>query len=180
MDVLNAGNYNITLDSNTLFKTYGNQDIILPPISSVRVYSTGTVWVQASPVCYTGGSDTFLQSWSNLVAAGTSGTFSNITSVVLTPGTWKLNMLVECSANGATVTEGIMAISAYSGDTTTDHSYGNNRTSFSVPTSTNFSGGCIPTYLKTVTVPTTMYAKTRLSYTGATPQVVARLTAEIA
>lgn len=177
MDVFNTGSFTVTLKSNTAFKTYGNLDIDLPSGAVVRVLCDGTQWRQASQPVYVSGSEVYAQAYSGIISAGTSGQFANATSISLPAGNWEIAVVCEVSANGATVTEAIVAASIFSGNTTTDHAIGDNRVSMAVPTATNFAGGTIAGWRKALTTTTTIYAKVRLTYSAATPQVVVRISA---
>lgn len=48
MTVVNVGANNITLDNNALFKSAGGADVVMTPDDVVEVFSTGSVWYQAT------------------------------------------------------------------------------------------------------------------------------------
>lgn len=50
MTVVNVGANNITLDNNALFKSAGGADVVMTPDDVVEVFSTGSVWYQATPL----------------------------------------------------------------------------------------------------------------------------------
>lgn len=47
MDIVNIGAHTITLDSNALFPTANDVDVVLNSSGSVRVYSDGSIWKKA-------------------------------------------------------------------------------------------------------------------------------------
>lgn len=115
---------------------------------------------------------------------GTSGSYSNVTSISLTAGDWDVSALVDVDANGSTTgsVQVQMAISTNTGNTTTDHVTGDNVTSFLGPGSgtsglTNSRSGAIPSYRMSLSTTTTVYLKTQETYTVATPLVSARISA---
>ena len=50
MRVVNVGANNITLDNNANFKSAGGADVVMTPDDVVTVFSTGSVWYQATPL----------------------------------------------------------------------------------------------------------------------------------
>lgn len=113
------------------------------------------------------------------VNAGTTATWTNLTSISLTAGDWQVTGVTAYDANGATITPGTgnneMAVSVNSGTTTTDQIVGSNQ--LPLNTALNDRGQSIPSYRLSLAATTTVYLKMKMTYTVATPQQTGRLSA---
>lgn len=108
----------------------------------------------------------------------TSGQYNNITSISLTAGDWDVSGCSYIVRNGATYTDGVgLAISLFSGNTTTDHVSGDNEVSLSMPNNTGASSPTIPTYRMSLTSTSTVYLKVYGAYTGGPLQYYGRISA---
>jgi hypothetical protein len=111
------------------------------------------------------------------VGFGASVTWYNAVSLTLAPGKWSLSGNGYLNLAGATMTNEQIAISAYSGGTTTDHVIGDNNQSFPPPTATYGSGGSVVSWIVNPTITTTYYFKVWANYTGGAPTYSMRMTA---
>jgi hypothetical protein len=97
--------------------------------------------------------------------------YSNFTSISLTAGEWDISAFTcfqnTPNASGAAY-DAMIAISIYSGNTTTDHVNGDNVATVTMPT-TQYEGRMlsIPKYNLTLTAATTVYLKERVSSASA-------------
>lgn len=107
----------------------------------------------------------------------TSGQYGDLGSIALTPGIWVLNYLIDASANGATSTGVVAAISVNSGNTTAGTVGGINLAAQVPPTASIDTSISIPGYIVNISANTTYYAKVSATYTVGTPQYRGRLTA---
>jgi hypothetical protein len=112
---------------------------------------------------------------------GTSGQFSNVTSITLTAGDWDVSGICVVGANGATLSSAIqIALSADSGNSTGDHVNGDNVAIFQFNNSGtgNSITGVIPAWRVSIASTTTIYLKTLSTYSGGpTPQASGRISA---
>jgi len=109
--------------------------------------------------------------------AGT-GTFGNVVSMALTAGDWDLSGCVTLKLNGAVITDYEVAVSSFTGNTTTDHVEGSNWTeSAGFPIATANSSLCVPRFRVTLAGTTTMFIKAKGAFSVATPQAIGTLTA---
>lgn len=107
-----------------------------------------------------------------------SGTFSDLTSLILTPGDWDVSACIDQVANGATITEVRMAITSTSGNSTTGMNAGDNLSSGSpAVNAVRTSTICIPSFRISLSAVTQYYLKFESSYSSATPQAVGRISA---
>lgn len=113
------------------------------------------------------------------VSAGSSNVYFNITSISLTAGDWDVTGNMEFDLNSATATSCIAVVSTFTGNTTTDHVSGYNKSSGAVPLSTNAQGTSaqIPRFRVSIASTTTVYLKCLYTYTAGTPQAIGSLTA---
>ncbi len=102
---------------------------------------------------------------------GSPSTWGNMTSKLLTKGNWLIKGGVQIINNGATLAGAVVvAISVNSDTTTTDHVGGVNEGSFTVSASgTAPRTYFIPDYYLSLNADTTVYLKTNLAFTVATP-----------
>jgi len=99
----------------------------------------------------------------------TSNTFQDILSITLTAGDWDVSSILAFNTGGATVTAEYSAISIYTGNTTTDHVFGDNTTVFILPfTTDDIYTHSIPAYRLSLASTATVYLKGSAVYTGAT------------
>jgi hypothetical protein len=113
------------------------------------------------------------------VNAGATATYSDVTSLLLTPGDWDLTGTAGEVLNGATITGAYsMFIGAVAGNNTTGRVFGLNYAEGStyVLTTPNLTL-VIPRLRVSITANTTYYLKSRAQYSAGTPQVYGSLTA---
>ncbi len=121
----------------------------------------------------------YVKSAVTAVSSAANATWGNVTSISLTAGDWDVSCLLNQINNGATQT-GIFqgAISAFSGNTTTDHAGGDNTISQSTATTNNNqSSVCIPVWRVSIASTTTIYLKGWSQFTAGTPQFYGRISA---
>lgn len=110
-------------------------------------------------------------------APGTTGVFGNIVSVSLPAGNYTLTGFVEGNLNGAGGNTFMnYALSAFSGNTTTDHVEGYNASSDEGPTAGINRAYSIPRWIVNPTTTTTYYLKSSQDYSSGTPRVYGTLT----
>lgn len=113
--------------------------------------------------------------------AGTSGQYANLASISLTAGDYDVDGLTSVDANAAVITGASYnaAISINSGNTTTDQVLGDNQVGGNLTSATSglSRGVNISGYQINVSSTTTVYLKTQITYTGATPLVSGRISA---
>lgn len=113
---------------------------------------------------------------SRISAAG-SGTWTNITSISLTAGDWDVTGVVEGQLAGATTTTFDIALSAFSGATTTDQVQGDNQIEVYPPTSTVDSSASIPAWRVSLSGTTTIFLKFAYAFSAGTPKAFGRISA---
>ena len=179
MFVVNNGANTITLDNNASFLTYAGEDINLNTAAAVPVIGNGSLWVQVGPIVNTSLAAIYLSSASSsgFTSMSSSGTWTNVDTVTLTPGDWDLSASCDFFLNGATANGSAMAISANSGNTTTDHVRGDNQLNGQPPTGAMDSSLSIPSYRKAVATSTQMWVKAMQNYSAGTPQAACRVSA---
>lgn len=112
--------------------------------------------------------------------AGTTATWTNLTSISLTAGDYSVDGIISHDPNGAAMTNVTqqMAVSINSGITTTDHVVGSNVTAGTLSSTTGVVRSCVvPSYRISISGTTTVYLKTNLTFTTATPLLWGRLSA---
>lgn len=110
--------------------------------------------------------------------SGTNGQYVNITSISLTAGDWNIDGQVEFDANGATYTAGPTgAVSAFTGNTTTDHVFGDNVRGTLAPTATAGTGVSINSWRKSLSSTTTIFLKFRSDFSAGTARGYGRISA---
>lgn len=98
-----------------------------------------------------------------------SNVFTNITSISLTAGDWDVVGTAWYGAHGATLTDGIITVvSAYSGDTQTDHVDGDNQIYTSTMVSNNMGGATVIARFSLAST-TTIYLKCNIPYSAGGP-----------
>jgi hypothetical protein len=111
------------------------------------------------------------------IAAGTSTQFKNITSISLTAGDWDVSGIPSAAIAGATITVFEGVISAYSGNTTTDHISGDNDLIGPPPTGSYYAHTPIPVWRVSIAGTTTIYLKGNCVYSAGTPTIFGRISA---
>lgn len=123
-------------------------------------------WVQATAAGVTGGA---------------TGVFTNCASISLTAGDWDVSGVLEFTDNNnPTFTSTLnLALSAFSGNTTTDHVESDNLVESLVPNATiTVQGLSIPSWRSSLSTTTTIYAKGQASYSaGGPPKMYCRISA---
>jgi hypothetical protein len=107
----------------------------------------------------------------------TTAVYQNVASLNLTAGDWDVTGVVTFALNGATVTNGAIALSAYSANTVTDHVYGDNVADIPPPTATTASTGCLANWRVSLAAPATIYLKASGTYSAGNPQIGGRISA---
>lgn len=110
-------------------------------------------------------------------SVGTSGQFSNVATITLTPGDWDVRGSINVVNNGASVTALQGAISINTGNTTTDHTAGINQLDSFLPTVALNGMIAFPPYRILVNSSTPVYLKVKPTYTVATPTCTCQLSA---
>jgi hypothetical protein len=128
----------------------------------------------------TGNVGEYIESVVASVSAATTTLFGNITSIALTAGDWDLTGIAELSQNSATIPDGVwnLAVSAFSGNTVTDHVTGSNvlSTGFQAAVG-NIVGTSIPNWRVSISGSATYYLKGSVGYSAGTPKFFGRLSA---
>jgi len=149
--------------------------------SNNKLRVSGIVGITDGSSAAAGNIGELKRSYQALTNCAASGTWGNVTSIELTPGEWDVSAVVRVYANSATLTgnSSDMAISVNSGGTTTDHVGGDNAVEFRSPTSgsTEQNTVSIPKYPLNLTLTTTVFLKTKVSYSAGTPQHSGRISA---
>ena len=106
-----------------------------------------------------------------------SGDWGDAVSINLTAGDWDVTLILCSLYNSATVSQIAGGISTTSGNDSTGLSLGDNQANTLGPTATTAACVSVPTWRKTLTATTTLYAKYTADYTIATPKAYGRLSA---
>ena len=112
-----------------------------------------------------------LINFTSRIGAGTTSQFKNMTSLSITAGDWDVWCTMSGSANSGTVTAYQVALSTYTGNTTSDHVFGDNTFTATNPTGVVGTADTVVTFYKRISVSTTTtyYLKGLFTYSGATP-----------
>lgn len=108
----------------------------------------------------------------SLTAVGSSGQYANVTSISLTAGDWDVSGNVMFSFGTAvSITNASMAVSLFSGNTTTDHVAGANAYGSSAyPTATQDSSvATVPRFRVSISGTTTVFLKGAITYASGAP-----------
>ncbi len=100
-----------------------------------------------------------------------SGNWVDSLTISLTAGDWDVTGIALMGASGSAPTEARVAVSLFSGNTTTDQIGGSNEISFTPPTTASNSTGVVANYRILLAAPATVYLKTYLITAGAAGQV---------
>jgi hypothetical protein len=115
---------------------------------------------------------------STLGNIGLTTVWQDQVSISLTAGDWDITGSAFFIANGATLTDGYgVAVSINSGNTTTDHVFGNNVLYGAISTGTIVSSSSTVVYRLLLSAMTTVYLKTVATYTGGPPQALGTIKA---
>jgi hypothetical protein len=118
-----------------------------------------------------------ISSFSGVVNFPTTNTYGDLTSITLPAGRWMIECTATVVAAGATVSLGVIGISATAGNSSTGLVSGDNQIELTPPTGVISPGGSISPYLVTPAVSTIYYLKFLALYTVATPNARGRITA---
>jgi len=158
-----------------------SKKIVIGNTASDGVQLLGTGGTGNAPAGFIGEyNESVVSSLTNVT--GASNVWGNATSISLTAGDWDLTGQVYIVPNGATITQTavdqLVAVSLFSGATTTDHVFGSNVMPIAaVATGSNQRGGTVCAYRITLASTSTVYLKQILTYLAATPQYQCRLSA---
>lgn len=178
MSVVNSGSSLITLKANATFLTFAGEDINLNAAGgSVWVFSNGANWVQASPVTYPSLAGVYLSSVTASSNTAASTTYGNHGTITLTPGDWDVTGVCDIALNGSVTTAISVAVSANSGNTTTDQVSGDNQLTFLPPTAAADVSAAIPAWRKAVASNTAVFIKVKATFSPGTPQAACRISA---
>lgn len=108
---------------------------------------------------------------------GSTGQYGTRLSVSLTAGDWDVSGTIDYQLNGATATAVRVALSAFTGNTTTDHVSGDNVVFGPAPTATNDVSLTIPCWRVSIASTTQINLKDYATYSSGTPQGTARISA---
>ena len=139
----------------------------------------GIIGTTTNDAATAGNTGEYVESVVGSVSNGSTGNWSDITSISLTAGDWDVTGIINHQANGATITQARMGISATSGNSTTGLVDGSNSTDLPIAVNgVRFAGGAIPSYRVSIATTTTYYLKMNCVYSVATPQTLgARISA---
>jgi hypothetical protein len=140
--------------------------------------TTGIVGTTTNDSAASGKVGEYISASATNVSTSASATYTNIASVSLTAGDWDVSGVCDNYANTATVS-GIsaMALSAFSGNTTTDHVNGDNQIFIVAPAAGNDTSGCIPTWRVSLASTTTIYVKGYATYSAGQAKLFGRISA---
>lgn len=120
----------------------------------------------------------YFSGYSSGVSITSSATFVDITSITLTPGDWDISGFGILSFVGTSTGNSNIAVSAFSGNTVTDHIQGDN---YATTTAASSSGGnwtmTIPAWRVSITTSTTYYLKGLATFVPGTVTALGRISA---
>lgn len=175
--VCNTGANPITIPASANFLADGGISQVLNSGACITVISDGTWWHQIGKLTTYTVADTYLSSAT--VSANTAATtvWGNHGTITLTPGEWDVYGACNISLNGATMTAVDAVLSAYSGNTTTDHVVGDNQLGGPVPTAATATNISIPDWRAAIASSTAYYIKVKATFSAGNPQAACRTTA---
>lgn len=103
--------------------------------------------------------------------------YFDMTSMDLSPGEWDLSGIVYVLLNGSNLSEYRAVLSAFSGNTATDHQAGDNFVWSNPPVAAYDKSVAIPSWRVSVASTTTYYIKIAGTYSSGTPQYECRVSA---
>lgn len=124
-----------------------------------------------------GGRGRYVESVVSAVNFPTSGQYGDLTSIVIPAGDWDVSFHLDAVANGATVQQIRAGIGVTAGNVTTGLIFGSNVLNGPGPTVSSDSVLTVANYRILANQTTTVYGKDLATYTVATPQGYARLSA---
>jgi len=156
--------------------TLGTNDDIIISSTTDAVYTKGTNTNDSPAAGYVGEIVTStVTTFANIT---TTATFQNITSISLTAGHWIVAGAGAFTLNGATGAAQVqVVISQFTGNTTTDHAYGDNLFRQTGPTANTDPSVTIPNYEIKLSGSATVYLKGVTNFTAGNPQFAGRITA---
>lgn len=176
--IINGGAQPVVAKNNANFLTYGGVDQYVPSAAVMPIANNGSTWIQTGRVVYTNLNDIYQSSTTALANMATTGQFGNAGQIILSTGDWTVDADCHISTNTATVTAAAMAISTFTGNTTTDHVVGKNQVGIGIVPAMSTASGAIGKYRVAVAATTTLFVKTQATYASATPQSACTITAE--
>lgn len=120
----------------------------------------------------------YVSSFTSSISIATGGSFVNVAAITVSSGDWDVSGVVLMGANGATVTACAMAISLFSGATTTDQVLGDNQLDMPIPlAAVRNSSMSVPAWRVSTASTVVVYLKASDTSTVATPTVNGRISA---
>lgn len=177
MTVVNVGANTITLKNNATSLMYGGIDVALPSAAAVQFVSNGSNWVQSSRVVVTTLAGVYLSSATSAANTAANTVWGNHGTVTLLPGDWDVTGVCDISLNGSVTTAVSMALSANSGNTTTDQVSGDNQLTLLPPTAAADVSATIGEWRQAVAVNTPVYVKVKATFSPGNPQAACRISA---
>lgn len=167
----------------TIQANFGMTVTTITATGTIAFSSTALYGIKGSTVADTaaaGNVGEYVSSFTATVSQGSSGNFINIAQIALTAGDWDVSGVVIMYANGAALTgDPIVSgvVSQFSGNTTTDHSEGDNLAVQTIGNSIYVDSIAIPAWRVSTAGSTTVYLKGSTNYSGGTPQYGGRVSA---
>ncbi len=185
----NAARYGIRVDSNgsliidTVGSSVDDPIIAILPTGQINVQgaisSTRQIIAKGTTIAEDLGEGYVSQYVSSMTTVfqnmATSGQYGNVASIAVSSGDWAFEGVVVSTINGATINFWNIAISTYSGNTTTDHILGWNELVARPAVSGASENLITPVYRVLSASNLTVYLKARATYSVATPQVLGSL-----
>lgn len=169
------------MSTNTITNKPGETDIGQNTVVTGSISaSAGTLGVTTNSNAAAGVVGEYISSVGTGLSSfsGSTGVWTNITSISLTAGDWDVESMVTWSQNGGSaITRNQTAVSVNSGTTTTDQVIGINQVDGSVPTAAYNVSQPIPRYRLSLSTTTTVYLKGNSSFSVAQPQIGFSITA---
>lgn len=110
-------------------------------------------------------------------SSGTTGQYSDMVALTLTPGDWDITGMAAGILNGATITAWETAITSTSGNSNTGFVNGDNYCSAAPPTAGYNATQCIANWRRNITTTTTYYYKSGFTFAAGQGQYQARISA---
>lgn len=177
MTVVNSGANTITLKNNATTLTYGGIDVSLPSAGAVIFVSNGGNWIQSSRVVVTTLAGVYLSSVTAVANTAATTVWGNQGTVTLLPGEWDINGVCDISLNGSVTTAVSMALSAFTGNTTTDQVSGDNQLTLLPPTAAADVSTSIAGWRQAVASSTAVFVKVKATFSAGSPQAACRISA---
>lgn len=115
----------------------------------------------------------------NAVGASGDQAWFNVTSISLTAGDWDVTGQIIFTINGATykAVGSAVAVSAFSGNTTTDHIAGDNTMPWGTNPTAGFDQGGVVSHRFSLAATTTIYLKAWTGFSAGTPKAYGKIMA---